>query len=172
LSAMQSMVREGLSLARSMDSNETMQTVDLDSLLDSVVSDACDAGQNVTLEGTSRMSIRAQPQALLRCVNNLVDNALKYGQFAKVTVRQEADHTATIRIRDGGVGIPDAELERVFTPFYRLETSRSRESGGTGLGLTIARNICEQHGGTLSLRNHPEGGLEVTLSLPGKAFVA
>lgn len=172
LSAMQSMVREGLSLARSMDSNETMQTVDLDSLLDSVVSDACDAGQNVTLEGTSRMSIRAQPQALLRCVNNLVDNALKYGQFAKVTVRQEADHTATIRIRDGGVGIPDAELEKVFTPFYRLETSRSRESGGTGLGLTIARNICEQHGGTLSLRNHPEGGLEVTLNLPGKAFVA
>jgi signal transduction histidine kinase len=73
---------------------------------------------------------------------------------------------ARIRIRDSGPGIEAAELARVFEPFYRVESSRSRESGGTGLGLTIARNIAEQHGGTISLANHPEGGLEVTLVLP------
>jgi signal transduction histidine kinase len=73
---------------------------------------------------------------------------------------------ARIRVRDGGPGIPQGEMQRVFDPFYRVETSRSRESGGTGLGLTIARNIAEQHGGSIALANHPEGGLEVTLMLP------
>lgn len=168
LSAMQEMVREGLLLARSMDSSEQRQLVDLDSLLDSVVTDATDAGQPVQLEGKANMSVRAQPQALLRCVNNLIDNAIKYGRYANVTVQNESNKLAVIRIRDGGTGLPEEELEKVFTPFYRLESSRSRESGGTGLGLTIARNICEQHGGTLTLRNHPEGGLEVILKLPGK----
>ncbi|WP_308602380.1 ATP-binding protein [Massilia sp. Dwa41.01b] len=73
---------------------------------------------------------------------------------------------ARIRVRDKGPGIPQAELTRVFDPFYRVETSRSRESGGTGLGLTIARNIAEQHGGSIALANPPDGGLEVTLMLP------
>jgi signal transduction histidine kinase len=71
-----------------------------------------------------------------------------------------------IRIADRGPGIPEDQLERVFEPFYRLEASRSRETGGTGLGLTIARNIIEQHGGTITLANRKEGGLEVKLSLP------
>ncbi len=168
LSAMQDMVREGLSLARSMDSAEQRAAMNLDSLLDSVVADAADAGQMVTLEGKSNLSVRAQPQALVRCVNNLIDNAIKYGRYAQVTVENAANQTAVIRVRDGGPGMPEEELDKVFTPFYRIETSRSRESGGTGLGLTIARNICEQHGGTLTLRNHPDGGLEATLRLPGK----
>jgi len=116
------------------------------------------------------MSVRAQPQALLRCVNNLIDNALKYGRYANVTVQNDGNNFAVIRIRDGGPGLPAEELDKVFTPFYRLETSRSRESGGTGLGLTIARNICEQHGGTLTLANHPEGGLEAILKLPARAM--
>lgn len=170
LSAMQEMVREGLLLARSMDSPEQRQLVNLDSLLDSVVTDAADAGQPVKLNGKANMSVKAQPQALLRCVNNLLDNAIKYGRYANVTVQSDATRFATIRIRDGGTGLPEDELEKVFTPFYRIETSRSRESGGTGLGLTIARNICEQHGGTLTLRNHPEGGLEAILKLPGKVL--
>lgn len=170
LSAMQEMVREGLLLARSMDSSEQRQLVNLDSLLDSVVTDATDAGQSVKLEGKANMSVKAQPQALLRCVNNLIDNAIKYGRYAHVTVRNEGAHSAVICVRDGGTGLPEEELERVFTPFYRLESSRSRESGGTGLGLTIARNICEQHGGSLTLRNHHEGGLEAILKLPGKSI--
>ena len=170
LSSMQEMVREGLLLARSMDSSEQRQLVDLDSLLSSVVADAADAGQPVTLDGSCAMTVRAQPQALLRCVNNLIDNALKYGHRARVSVHREGNESAVIRILDSGAGLPPEELEKVFTPFYRLETSRSRESGGTGLGLTIARNICEQHGGTLALRNHMEGGLEVVLKLPAKGM--
>lgn len=165
LSAMQQMVREGLDLARSMDTTEAMQALDLDSLLDSVCADATDAGQQVQLAGSAGMALMGRPLALRRCLVNLVDNAIKYGQHASVTVERIAG-AARIRIRDGGPGIASAELGRVFEPFYRIESSRSRESGGTGLGLTIARNIAEQHGGSVELANHPGGGLEVTLLLP------
>jgi len=165
LSAMQEMVREGLVLARSMDTTETMQMLDLDSLLGSVVDDASDAGQEVTLEGKASMAVLGRPLDLRRCLVNLIDNAVKYGHDARVCV-DRINGTARIRIRDSGPGIPRSELGRVFDPFYRVETSRSRESGGTGLGLTIARNVTEQHGGSISLANHPEGGLEVTLMLP------
>ncbi|WP_305824947.1 ATP-binding protein [Massilia brevitalea] len=165
LSAMQAMVREGLELARSMDTTETMQMLDLDSLLDSVCDDAADASQAVTLSGRSGMAILGRPLDLRRCLGNLIDNAVKYGREAGVTV-DRVNGAARIRVRDSGPGIPPAEQARVFDPFYRVETSRSRESGGTGLGLTIARNIAEQHGGSIALSNHPEGGLEVTLMLP------
>jgi len=165
LSAMQEMVREGLDLARSTDTNETMQALDLDSLLDSVCADATDAGQDVTLQGRLTMRAFGRPMGLRRCLVNLIDNAVKYGHDARVTV-DRTKGAARIRIRDSGPGIDAAELARVFEPFYRIESSRSRESGGTGLGLTIARNIAEQHGGTIALANHPEGGLEVTLMLP------
>jgi signal transduction histidine kinase len=165
LSAMQAMVKEGLDLARSMDTTETMQLMDLDSLLDSVCADAADASQRVSLGGSAGMALLGRPLDLRRCLVNLIDNAVKYGQAAKVTV-ERINGAARIRIRDAGPGIPDAELARVFDPFYRVETSRSRESGGTGLGLTIARNIAEQHGGSIALVNHPEGGLEATLMLP------
>jgi signal transduction histidine kinase len=165
LSAMQEMVREGLDLARSTDTNETMQALDLDSLLDSVCADATDAGQDVELHGHVAMRAFGRPMGLRRCLVNLIDNAVKYGHNARVTV-ERTKGAARIRIRDSGPGIDAAELARVFEPFYRVESSRSRESGGTGLGLTIARNIAEQHGGTIALANHPEGGLEVTLMLP------
>ena len=165
LSAMQAMVREGLDLARSMDTNEAMQMLDLDSLLDSVVADAAESCQRVTLTGHAGMALLGRPMDLRRCLVNLIDNAVKYGHAAKVSV-DRINGAARIRIRDAGPGIPGGELARVFDPFYRVETSRSRESGGTGLGLTIARNIAEQHGGSISLANHPEGGLEATLMLP------
>jgi signal transduction histidine kinase len=160
------MVREGLVLARSMDTTEAMQMLDLDSLMEAVCADASDAGQQVSLTGKSAMAMLGRPLDLRRCLGNLIDNAVKYGREAKVTV-DRINGAARVRVRDAGPGIPQAELGRVFDPFYRVETSRSRESGGTGLGLTIARNIAEQHGGSISLANHPEGGLEVTLMLPG-----
>ena len=165
LSAMQAMVREGLDLARSMDATESMQLLDLDSLLDAVCDDAADANQPVTLNGRSGLALLGRPLDLQRCLGNLIDNAVKYGQQAQVTV-DRVNGAARIRVRDSGPGIPSAEQTRVFDPFYRVETSRSRESGGTGLGLTIARNIAEQHGGSIALANHPDGGLEVTLMLP------
>jgi len=71
-----------------------------------------------------------------------------------------------VQVRDGGAGVPEDKLEAVFNPFFRLETSRSRDTGGTGIGLSIARNIAEQHGGRLALHNHAEGGLVAVLELP------
>ncbi|MBA5608700.1 HAMP domain-containing protein [Duganella sp. FT3S] len=165
LSAMQQMVKEGLDLARSMDTTETMQALDLDSLLDSVCSDAADSGQQVDLKGQAAMALMGRPLAIRRCLVNLLDNAVKYGQYAHVTVERMVG-AARIRIRDGGPGIAPEQMARVFEPFYRIESSRSRASGGTGLGLTIARNIAEQHGASLMLANHAQGGLEVTLIVP------
>jgi signal transduction histidine kinase len=167
LAQMQQMVREGLDLARSMDSSEPMQRLDIDSLLDSVCADASDAGMSVTQSGRSHASIIAQPSALRRCLTNLVDNAIKYGQSAAVSIAVE-NGMAAIRIRDRGNGIPPAQLEAVFEPFFRLETSRSRDTGGTGLGLTIARNIAENHGAALTLSNCPDGGLQACLLIPIK----
>lgn len=165
MTAMQSMVREGLDFARSMNSAEPLQPLNLDSLIDSVCIDAADAGQAVTSSGTTNLSVMARPTALRRCLTNLIDNAVKYGQSAHVTAGFEGA-SAVIRVTDTGEGIPSEELEKVFEPFYRLENSRSRETGGSGLGLTIARNIAEQHGGTIRLWNPPTGGLEVVLTLP------
>nr|WP_253273784.1 ATP-binding protein [Collimonas arenae] len=165
LAMMQTMVREGLDLARSMDSTEAMQKLDIDSLLDSICADATDARQDVTLAGRTGASIKAQPNTLRRCINNVLDNAVKYGHHARVHAMREGNDIV-IKIRDGGQGIPADQLETVFDAFSRLETSRSRETGGTGLGLTIARNIAENHDGTLQLMNHPDGGLEAILRLP------
>ena len=165
LASMQIMVREGLDLATSIDAVGLMQRVDVDSLLSSVCADAVDAGHDVTLVGQTRVSIPAIPGALQRCLTNLIDNAVKYGGYARVPAGCEAGKVV-IRVADGGPGIPEAQMERVFDPFYRLETSRSRETGGSGLGLTIARNIAHKHGGTLTLRNKPGGGLECVLVLP------
>ncbi len=169
LSNMQIMIKEGLDLARSIDSTEELRPLDLDSLLDSMCSDALDAGHDVHLEGLCKATIMARPQTLRRCLNNLIDNALKYGARAALQVQVVVDSHGkwvSIRIRDAGQGIPEDQLTRVFEPFYRVESSRSRETGGTGLGLTIALNIAEQHNGRLTLKNHTEGGLEACLVLP------
>jgi len=166
LAATQRMIREGLDLAMSLEAGDgMMQRVDLDSLLASVCADAVDSGEDVTLNGQTRVSLLANPVALQRCLSNLIANAVKYGGYARVTAAREGNK-AVIRVNDGGPGISEPQLEKVFEPFYRVDASRSRETGGTGLGLTIARNIARQHGGSLTLRNAPSGGLECTLTLP------
>ncbi|MFA7242658.1 MAG: ATP-binding protein [Sulfuricellaceae bacterium] len=165
LLAVQGMIRDGLDLARSLNSGEPMQHTDFDSILDSVCADAVEAGQDVTLSGATGASITAQPSTLRRCLVNLIDNAANYGGYAHVTVSRSKEKL-TVRIRDGGAGIPENLLEAVFNPFFRLESSRSRDTGGTGIGLAIARNIAEKHGGRVFLRNHPDGGLEAVLELP------
>ncbi|TLY58452.1 MAG: two-component sensor histidine kinase, partial [Gammaproteobacteria bacterium] len=121
----------------------------------------------VSVAGRAGEPLPAKPQALKRCLTNLVANAIKFGSRADIEL--EDGPVVAIRVRDAGAGIPDAELERVFEPFYRLESSRNRDSGGTGLGLTIARDIAQAHGGTLSLRNLAAGGLEAELLLPRAA---
>ena len=156
---------KGSTLRRVWTRAKPFRPIDLDSMLESVVADACDTGHDATLEGRTRCFVLGSPNAVRRCLTNLLDNAIAYGRYARVECTTEAKR-AIVCIRDGGPGIPEEQLERVFDPFVRVETSRSRETGGTGIGLTIARNIVTLMGGTITLRNHPEGGLEVRLELP------
>ncbi len=116
------------------------------------------------VENCSLPPCLARPQALKRCIRNLVENAVKYGDRAKISTHEDKD-TLTISINDSGPGIAEEKLQSVFEPFYRLETSRSRETGGSGLGLSIARNIALSHGGNIQLLNHPDGGLQAILTL-------
>jgi signal transduction histidine kinase len=124
-------------------------------------------GGEVLISGRAQAPFSGKPQTLKRCLTNLIANAIKFGSRAQVQV--EDGSALLIRIRDSGPGIPPAELERVFEPFYRLESSRNRDSGGTGLGLAIARDIAPAHGGTLTLANLPAGGLEALLTLPRRS---
>lgn len=167
LSATQDMVREGLDFAQSINAEEPLELVDLDSLIEAICNDATDAGCEVSNEGRIGKPIMACPNMLRRCINNLLDNAIKYGKFARVTVKHE-NSKAIISIIDGGPGIPEDKLETVFQPFNRIEDSRSRNSAGTGLGLTIARIIANKHKGSIKLRNmkSAELGLVATLELP------
>jgi signal transduction histidine kinase len=165
LREMETLVARTLDVLRGLESDESLQPVDVDALVQSLVADMRETGAEVEIEGRARELYPAKPQALKRCVMNLLDNSVQYGQVARVVIEDDAD-LLRIRVQDRGPGIPEAQLERVFDPFYRLEGSRSRDSGGTGLGLTIARSIAQTHGGTLVLRNRSEGGLEALLSLP------
>ncbi|WP_313319017.1 ATP-binding protein [Stenotrophomonas sp.] len=162
LAAMQALIREGLELARSAESAEQRAALDLDSLLESVVEDAAESGHDaVLLQGCGEV-LMLRPLAMRRLFSNLVDNALKYGRSAQVSACRDGE-AVEVRVRDSGPGVAEDELEAVFTPFLRLETSRSRETGGAGLGLTIARALAEKDGASLVLRNHPDGGLEAVV---------
>jgi len=168
LAAMQAMVKEGLDLVRTLDAPLALAPMDLYSLLDSLCLDAADAGQDVLLEEASYtppLLVLAHPDTLRRCLGNLMDNAVKYGGRARVSLHREG-RLARVVVRDFGPGIPENQLETVFEPFARLESSRSRNTGGTGLGLTISREIAHRHQGRLRLENHPEGGLMAQLELP------
>ncbi|MCP5268610.1 MAG: HAMP domain-containing protein [Zoogloeaceae bacterium] len=165
IAAMQRLVDEGLELARSLESGEATVCVDLNALLSSIAEDAADAGQAVSYTGAGNIVARCQPNALQRAVENLIDNALKYGEAAEIQL-ESSETSAIIRIKDHGPGIPEDRLKDVLQPFVRLEVSRSRESGGTGLGLTITNNLLAIQGGRLELINRPEGGLEARVTLP------
>jgi len=165
LDEMESMVGATLDFLRGLENREPVKPVDITALLESLQADLRETGGTVEIVGATAAPYPGGAQALKRCLGNLIENAVKYGQSARVLV-DDNDARLEIRIQDQGPGLPPAELERVFEPFYRVEGSRSRETGGTGLGLTIARGIAEAHGGQLSLRNREEGGLEATLALP------
>ena len=162
---MEHMTNATLDFLRGLETSEAPQPIDLMALLESVQADAQETGQSVSLSGKVDGAFTGRPQALKRCLENLVGNAVRYGQRAEIGV-QDDGRMVTIRVRDAGPGIPGGQLEKVFEPYYRLDDSRSRELGGNGLGLGIARNIAALHGGSLTLRNHSEGGLEAVLKLP------
>ena len=165
LEEMESMIQGTLEFMRGGQSAEAPQPIDVKALLESLQADAQIMGAEVAIEGAPRGPYAGRPQALKRCLGNLLDNALKYGRSAQLVV-DDLPERLVIRVRDRGPGIPEPELERVFEPFYRLEGSRSRDTGGTGLGLSIARQIAQLHAGSLSLHNLPQGGLEAVLTLP------
>jgi signal transduction histidine kinase len=165
MNAMQQMLQEGLEFARSRDASEPLQRLDIDSLLASLCTDAGESGQPVHYGEHCHAEVMARPIALRRAITNLVDNAVKYGGNAEVSLTCNG-RRCHIRVADNGPGIPPELLEFVFTPFYRMEHSRSRETGGSGLGLSIAHNIVEQHHGQLLLSNRRGGGLEAHVTLP------
>ncbi|MFA6311611.1 MAG: ATP-binding protein [Sterolibacterium sp.] len=165
LMEMEAMVGETLDFMRGLDSREPPQPIDMMAMLESLQADNEEMGRAVHIDGSATAPFVGAPQMLKRCLTNLLDNALTYGKRARIGIEDTPDELL-IRIRDEGPGLPEAELEKVFEPFYRLESSRNRATGGTGLGLSIARNIARAMGGDLRLRNHPDGGLEALLSLP------
>jgi signal transduction histidine kinase len=164
LDEMESMVHGALALFKGLDDNEAFMPVDVNEMLATLQSEFAEMNSKVSVQGRAVRSILGKPQGLRRCLTNLITNAVKFGTEASVIVE---DGTAlVIRIRDDGPGIPEEELERVFEPFYRLESSRSRDTGGTGLGLSIARDVVQAHGGSLVLANLPVKGLEAVVTLP------
>ena len=141
------------------------QPVDVGALIESMCEDRREAGQALSVRGAALGPYRADPQALRRCLENLVENAVRYGSSAEIDI-EDSPRRLTIAICDRGPGIPESELERVFEPFYRLDDSRNMDSGGTGLGLSIAREIARAHGGEVTLRNAAHGGLVAEVALP------
>ena len=126
---------------------------------------AADAGRPVTYDGPGRALSEIRPVALRRALENLVDNAVRYGERAGMTLEVRED-AIVLRIEDDGPGIAPQDVESAFAPFTRLEASRNRHTGGTGLGLTIARRAILAEGGSLTLTNRVEGGLRAELILP------
>lgn len=168
LVAMRRLVDEGLELARSLETAEALMTVDLGALLQSVCDDAADAGLDVrcaAADWNPPVLVLGRPHALRRVFDNLIDNAVNYGRCARVELMR-CGETARVLVRDRGPGIAERRLVDVLQPFTRIEDSRSRETGGTGLGLAIAANLLASQQGRVTLRNHPDGGLEAQVELP------
>ena len=165
IAEMDEMIGTTLAFARDEVRAEPRRRVDVAALLASVVDDMADAGLPVTMAPAAPLTHECQPGALKRAITNLLDNAVKYGKRAQAAISATAN-AIEITIDDDGPGIPEAELPRVFQPFYRVEESRSRDTGGTGLGLAIAQSIVQAHGGELTLANRPGGGLRATIKLP------
>ena len=165
LDEMQCITEATLVFVREEAAQEDTRLLDLDALIQTVCDDLSDMGKDVTFTGPGKTLYRCRSVSLRRALSNLVENAVTYGQCAWVTLTEERD-VLCMTIDDNGPGIAAPDMERVFEPFVRLEASRSRETGGVGLGMTIARSIVRGHGGDITLANRPEGGLRVTVRVP------
>jgi signal transduction histidine kinase len=165
LDAVSQMIRATLDFARDDAQHEQANLVDLGVLVADICDDIAELGGDVSLADASHISARCQPTAIRRAVANLVENAVKYGGGARVELVREANGVVIV-VDDHGPGIPVDEQERVFAPFYRLEQSRNRDTGGVGLGLAVSRNIAREHGGDVKLSNRTPSGLRARLELP------
>ena len=162
---MEAMIAATLTFVRDASGDPLRTRLELSSLLESVVDDLAETGADVTVNGVEKVVIDADGLALRRLLTNLIENAVKYGARARCTLSVH-DRQAEIDIEDDGPGVPVLELNRVFDPFYRREPSRSRQTGGIGLGLSVARSIARAHGGDVALVNQPQGGLKAKVTLP------
>ncbi|MDX0109388.1 HAMP domain-containing protein [Sinorhizobium meliloti] len=160
----QTMTEAALAFAREEAVTEATRTVNLTALIESLCDDLADLGQNVTFLDSPKITYRCRPDGLRRAVRNLIENAVRYGNEARVQLN-ETPSSVRIAIEDKGPGIPEADFERVFEPFFRLESSRNRETGGVGLGLSIARATVRHHGGDITL-SRLKNGLSATITLP------
>jgi signal transduction histidine kinase len=170
LDDMEAMIAATLAFARDDAANEPTTTLDVAKLLDNAAVDSRASGHDVTFQGPRTYDITARPLALKRAMTNLIDNAVKYGKRARITLSPGPD-LIEVLVDDDGPGIAASDHERVFAPFVRLESSRSRETGGTGLGLTISRNAIRSMGGDVELINRAasgsgSSGLRVRVTLP------
>jgi signal transduction histidine kinase len=169
LSEMDHMVGTTLDYMRGLDDHESLRAIDVASLVAALQADAEELGHAVRVEGEAQAApFHGKAEGLRRILQNLLDNALRYGRDVSLHIDDNGNALA-FYVRDRGPGIPESELERVFEPFFRLEGSRNLGTGGTGLGLSIARNIAQSMGGEVSLRNREGGGLEARVVLPRRA---
>jgi signal transduction histidine kinase len=175
LDELEAMVSATLAFGRDVAINEAASAVDMAELVRTVLDEAADADPDAAgllqYRGPDHLPVQVRSVAMKRAVSNLVQNALNYGGNARVTLAcQDRDGDGggmlTLLVEDDGPGVPAEELERVFHPFYRLEGSRNRETGGVGLGLPIVRNILRAHGGDVILSNRALGGTCATVTLP------
>ncbi|WP_423602780.1 sensor histidine kinase [Sphingomonas sp. MS122] len=160
---MEAMVAEALAFMREEASQESLETVDLAALLISLADTHHDLGEEVRYEGPDHLDIRCRPVAIRRAFANLIANGCKYGEAVQIVLAAE-DGWVSIAFRDRGPGIAPEDAERAFAPFVRLESSRGRETGGTGLGLTISRDVIRSHGGEVGFER--DGGFTVRVRLP------
>ncbi|WP_225672479.1 ATP-binding protein [Bradyrhizobium hereditatis] len=166
ITEIQTMTEATLAFARQDSTVENTRAVDLTALVESLCDDLAELGHDVSFSNGQKIGYSCRPDALRRACRNLVENAIRYGERARVSVERRAD-TIEIIVSDDGPGIPDNAREQVFTPFFRMENSRNRETGGVGLGLSIARSIVRHHGGDIVLTNKPKG-LHAVISLPAQ----
>jgi two-component system osmolarity sensor histidine kinase EnvZ len=164
LEEMEKMIQGYLAFARGEGTEQPVST-DLSSLLKDVVNGALREGASVALQAEENIRLPLRRDAFRRCLANLIANAQRYANRVLVTAGHSG-HAIEITIDDDGPGIPSDKREDVFKPFFRLDPSRNLETGGTGLGLTIARDVIRSHGGELVLTDSPFGGLRARLRLP------
>ena len=165
LQEMETMVTQTLEFMRGLGGHEARAPVDINALLTALQSDNQAMGRPLQVEGQAVAPYVGVPSLLRRALGNLIDNAMHHSGGATVRI-EDTPQCLWLHVLDSGPGIPEAELERVFEPFHRVEASRSRATGGTGLGLGITRSIARLHGGDVVLHNRPGGGLQALLSLP------